>query len=193
MKRSLLPMRGGPFETPFDMLAGCHERIRMFTGVALRLATEAAPAEQVVEATSRLCLYFGTALPLHEQDEEDTLLRAMLEASAPGIDPLFARLRDEHRAIEQVLGRLLPAWRSIARSPEEIESQRGPLREGAESLAAAFAPHLQMEEEELYPLAKRALSDAVQGAMLRTMRARREPVIDSLRILHTQPDQGARR
>lgn len=183
-KRSLLPLSGGPFETPFDMLSGCHERIRMFTGVASRIATEAAPAEQVAEAASRLCLYFGTALPLHEQDEEDTLLRAMQDARAPGIDPLFARLRDEHRAIERVLERLMPAWSSLVDTPELVDTHRALLREGGEELGTAFAPHLRMEEEELYPLARRSLSEPVLAAMLRAMRARREPVIDRLQSLH---------
>lgn len=192
-KRSLLPMSGGPFATPFDMLGGCHERIRMFTGVAVRLVTEPAPPEQVAEAASRLHLYFGTALPLHEQDEEETLLRAMLDARAPGIDPLFARLRDEHRAIEAVLERLLPTWSSLSHAPELLDAHRSQLREGGEALASAFAPHLQMEEEELYPLARRSLSESVQSAMLHAMRARREPVIGKLQSLHTDRKQGDRR
>ncbi len=191
-KRSLLPLSGGPFTTPFDMLSGCHERIRMFSGVATRLAVETAPPEQVVEAASRLCLYFGTALPLHEQDEEDTLFQAMRDAGAPGMDPLFARLRDEHRAIEAVLARLIPAWTSLAHAPEVIERHRAPLREGGEELSAAFAPHLRMEEEELYPLARRSLSEPVLASMLREMRARRAPVIDALHALHQPPIEGDR-
>lgn len=191
-KRSLLPLSGGPFKTPFDLLSGCHERIRMFSGVALRLATESAPPEQIVEAASRLCLYFGTALPLHEQDEEDTLHKAMLDAKAPGMDALFARLHDEHRAIEDVLRRLIPAWTSLAHAPDLLERHRGPLREDGEALAAAFTPHLQMEEEELYPLARRSLSEPVLAAMLGSMRKRREPVIDRLHVLHERPNVGDR-
>jgi hypothetical protein len=183
-KPLLQTLRGGPFETPFDMLTGCHERIRTFTDVALRIAKEPAPAAQIAEAASRLGLYFGTALPLHEEDEEETLYEAMVAARAPGIDPLFARLRDEHRAIESVLARLLPAWASLARAPELVADVRSSLAEGAEELAAAFAPHLQMEEEELYPLAMRALPAPVLDEMLRAMRARRKPVIGKLHALH---------
>lgn len=175
-------MSGG-FEGPFDMLIGCHQRIRMFSDLAQRLATQPAPAGEVVEAASRLCLYFGTALPLHEQDEEDTLHRAMEDAGAPGVDALFARLRKEHRAIEEVLHALLPKWQALQSSPDLLVAEKDALGRGAEALWAAFAPHLEMEENELYPLARRSLAPDTLAAMLRAMRARREPVIGKLTSL----------
>ena len=189
-RRSLLSMGGGSFETPFDMLSGCHQRIRMFCDLAQRLPAQPAPAEEVAEAASRLCLYFGTALPLHEQDEEDTLHRAMQAAGAPGMDALFARLRKEHRTIEEVLQELLPRWESLKESPELLAAEKEKLGQDAEALAAAFAPHLDMEENELYPLARRVLSADVLADMLRAMRARREPVIGKLTSLHGTLVQG---
>lgn len=182
-RRSLTPLGGG-FDTPFDMLTGCHQRIRMFEDLAERLATEAAPAGEVAEAAARLCLYFGTALPLHEQDEEETLFRAMEAAGAPGADALFARLRKEHRAIEDVLATLLPKWEALRHAPERLAHERDALLEGARALTAAFAPHLAMEEDELYPLAHRTLSKEALADMLREMRARRAAVAGDLTSLH---------
>ena len=177
-------MGGASFETPFDMLTGCHERIRIFTKLAERITTEPAPADEVAEAASRLVLYFGTALPLHEDDEEETLRRAMSEYGVSGIEPLFARLHDEHRAIEAVLQRLLPLWRMLSGAPDRLAHEADVLGEGAAALAAAFTAHLEMEESELYPLARRSLSRDVQAEMLRAMRARREPLKGALHVLH---------
>ena len=140
--------------------------------------------EQVAEAASRLALYFGTALPLHEEDEEKTLHLAMAQYAISDIDALFARLEAEHRTIEAILHRLLPRWRILARTPDVLIGESGVLGEGAAALAAAFMPHLEMEENELYPLARRCLPDDVQARMLRAMRGRREPMIDRLHSLH---------
>ncbi len=188
-RRSLLSMGGG-FETPFDMLSGCHQRIRMFSDLAQRLAAQPAPSEEVAEAASRLCLYFGTALPLHEQDEEDTLHRALQDARAPGMDAMFARLRKEHAAIEGVLAQLLPMWEGLKGAPDRLAAEKDTLARGADALTAAFVPHLEMEENELYPLARRVLSADVLADMLRAMRARREPVIGNLTSLHATAVRG---
>lgn len=184
MKRRSLLSTSRAFETPFDMLAGCHQRIRTFSDLAQRLPAQPAPAEEVAETASRLHLYFGTALPLHEQDEEETLHRAMAEVGAPGMDALFARLRKDHRAIEDVLHGLLPRWEALNASPDRLEMEKSALAQGGEALAAAFAPHLDMEENELYPLARRVLSADVLAGMLQAMRARREAAIGELTSLH---------
>ena len=184
MKRRSLLTTSGAFETPFDMLAGCHQRIRTFSELAKRLPVQPAPAEEVAEAASRLHLYFGTALPLHEEDEEQTLEQAMRQAGAPDMDAVFARLRKEHRAIEEVLHDLLPRWELLKVSPDRLAAERSALARGGEALASAFAPHLDMEENELYPLARRVLSAEVLAGMLRAMRARREPLIGKLTSLH---------
>lgn len=185
MKRSLLALGGESFETPFDMLGGCHRRIRFFTDVASRIAIPTAPSEEVAAAASRLVLYFGTAMPLHEEDEEKTLQRAMTDYAVSGSAALFNRLLEDHRAIEAILDRLLPRWRALAIEPAAIGEHRPALVEDAEALARAFEPHLDMEENELFPLARRSIPDDVQGRMLRAMRNRREPMTDALHSIHT--------
>lgn len=185
-RRSLLPM-SGPFGGPFDMLLGCHQRIRFFSALAERIATQPAPANEVAEAASRLRLYFGTALPLHEQDEEETLHQALVEARAPGIDALFARMRKEHRAIEAMLDELSPTWELLKTEPERLELERDALARGGAALVAAFEPHLAMEEDELFPLARAVLAPEVLAAMFRAMRARRDAVAAELTSLHVGP------
>lgn len=190
MRHDLVALHTGPttpggFTDPFEMLGACHERIRTFAAVARRLATETAPASQVADAARRLHLYFGTALPLHEQDEEETLSTALAGGPESGrSDLLFERLRREHREIEHVVGDLLPRWDAVARRPERVVHERTPMLELTEALSAAFAPHLAMEEEELFALARRSLPADRLVLMLAEMRGRRQPVFAKLQELH---------
>src|SRR5574341_1715069 len=72
-----------------DLLLECHQRIRSFLGLALRLgeAWAAEPAE-VADAAARVHRYFALALPLHAQDEDQSI--------AP-------RLRGRDRAVDHEL------------------------------------------------------------------------------------------
>jgi len=61
-------------EDAVDMLIGCHQRIRHFTGVAIKLAhAQGATPEEVTQAAAGAHRYYTVSLPLHEADEEDTL------------------------------------------------------------------------------------------------------------------------
>jgi hypothetical protein len=86
-------------------------------------------------------LYFGTALPLHEEDEEDAL-KDRVRASS--LDPLFDRLRKEHGTIEGVLEKLLPLWEQLETSFEHVVPNL------AVTLAAAFGSHLRIGEEAVF-------------------------------------------
>lgn len=183
-RRSLMALGGtlpaGPAETPFDMLLACHGRIRHFTSLALSLAEREAPAAEVREVSSRLTLYFGTALPLHEEDEERTLGAALARAEDAAVAPLLEQLASEHRTIGRVLAELLPRWTELAEAPGLLEPHRAPMSKSARALATAFDAHLAMEERELFPLARRVLPTATQLEMLREMRERRRSVVGKL-------------
>ena len=67
-------------EDAVDLLIGCHQRIRHFTGVAIKLAhAQGAEPEEVVQAAAGAHRYYTISLPLHEADEEETL-RPRLDA-----------------------------------------------------------------------------------------------------------------
>src|SRR5512140_1897216 len=57
-----------------DMLLACHQRIRNFTGIALRLAeVEGAGAPEIANAAEAVHRYYAIALPLHEADENESV------------------------------------------------------------------------------------------------------------------------
>ena len=61
-------------EDAVDLLTGCHDRIRHFTGVAVKLAhAQGESPEQIVQAAAGVHRYYAISLPLHEADEEQTV------------------------------------------------------------------------------------------------------------------------
>jgi hemerythrin-like domain-containing protein len=151
------------------MLLACHERIRQFTAMAVRLAaaTEASPTERA-EAAIAVRRYFSVALPLHVRDEEESLAPRLLRSGLAGE---LARMAAQHARIERLLAELEPLWEETARNPAErelLDRQVAPARE----LEHLLASHLDLEEASILPAARRLLP-AVQSTIAAEMRARR--------------------
>ena len=66
--------RGAGAADAVGLLLDCHERIRAFTAMASRLAAPGDPGPDAIrDAAARVHRYFAEALPLHAQDEEESL------------------------------------------------------------------------------------------------------------------------
>lgn len=155
-----------------DLLLACHERIRRF----VRLAEEVGRRDdvddaEVIDACQRCERYFAEALPLHVADEEDSLVPRLRGISAE-VDAALATMHAEHAAHPPLLGAFLDAARAVQAAPGD-RARRARLGEAAARLAAAFAPHLAIEEQVLFPAIRAALSDADRAAIVRELRARR--------------------
>lgn len=154
-------------------LLACHERIRMFSGMAERLGSGAHSREEVAEAASRVARYFRVALPLHVDDEELSIRPRLIAAAAPArvLEALDA-MTSEHVPLEELLAALLPRWSELAREPERLDVLRRALASDAEELRVRFDAHLEAEERLIVPAIGAALASA--GLAIREeMRARR--------------------
>ncbi len=159
---------------PFALLVGCHARIRAFTALAVALPRVPADDRDVARAAEDVLRYFTLALPLHEEDEEDELVEALrLHAPHDSWGPILATVREEHRAIDAALAGLTPLWEEVARNPAALARHKSELDRGATSLEALFEPHLALEEDRLFPLARRYLPAEAQGGLLEAFRERR--------------------
>jgi hypothetical protein len=175
----MLPLRTGPRQSganePAQALADCHERIRHFTTVAVRLArsSQASP-RLIVDTVSALRRYFGSALPLHERDEEDSVTPRLLEVR-PGraIEHALARMAGDHRAIDETMGALDGLWARVAARPGDLGALGGELHTRALALSSLFEAHLQLEEETIFPAITELLPEASRKLMLRDIRERR--------------------
>jgi hypothetical protein len=176
----MIPLRTGPQgqvdpTDPADALADCHERIRHFTTVALRLARSPnASPRLIVDTVSALRRYFGSALPLHERDEEDCVTPRLLDVR-PGkaIEHALGRMAGDHRAIDETVSILDALWVRIAARPTDLTELGEELHTRALTLSSLFEGHLQLEEETIFPAIRELIPEATRKVMLREIRERR--------------------
>ncbi len=175
----LIPLRFGPtVDAPkdgFGLLLECHERIRGFSGLALQLVhQEAIPQRELAEAAGRLERYFTLGLPLHVADEDLSLAPRLRQLDLPAAAyRAMAEMTRQHEEIELLLGTLTARWRFLRDLPEAHVALLPRLRPDTERLAELLARHLELEERELFPLARERLPASSIEALAAEMRARR--------------------
>ncbi len=177
MLNQISPLNSSPTKTEdaVDLLMGCHQRIRHFTAVAVKLAhAQGATAEEIVQAVSSVYRYYSISLPLHEADEEQTL-RPRLDAI--GDDKLrhaLVAMNDQHQAIDDLLERLLPLLTMVRNNPQTLHATGGEMCSITKALEEMFRAHLQMEEEVIFPAIREALPENTRAEMLSEMKGRRK-------------------
>lgn len=158
-----------------DMLLACHQRIRNFTEIAVRLAEATGAAlPEIANAAESVHRYYSIALPLHEADENDSvyprLRRNLTDASER--ESLQAMV-DQHGPIDAVVARLVPRWADVKTNPERLASQAAELRADAARLQELWREHLALEEEIVFPLVRARLTPDDLNAVHAEMKQRR--------------------
>ena len=167
-----------PFQTnredptdPVGLLLDCHKRIRHFTGVAQKMiGPHDADDESVRLAAESVARYFEKALPLHAEDEDDSLLPRLEGA---GVACETERMHAEHAEIHSLIGELLPSWKKLIANPASLPELREPLAGPTQRLSDVFDKHLAYEEAELFPHVRDALEEPLRRKIFAEMRARR--------------------
>ena len=163
-------------EDAVDLLTGCHDRIRHFTGVALKLAhAQGAAPEEISQASAGAYRYYTISLPLHEADEEQSLRPRLDGLGDEKLRHALAAMSDQHMAIDELLERLLPLLVMVQNNPATLSAAGAEMCSIAKALDEMFRAHLQLEEEVIFPAIRTALPQSMQAEMLREMRERRTP------------------
>lgn len=149
-----------PEQDAVDLLLACHDRIRNFTGIALRLAdAEGAGADAISNAAEAVHRYYSIALPLHEADENESvyprLERRLTEA---GERASLRSMVDQHGPIDAVVARLIPVWSDIKDHPEKLAGHVTSMRADAQQLQDLWTEHLALEEKIVFPLIRDRLT-----------------------------------
>lgn len=166
-------------EDAVGMLLECHARIREFVALARRLGDAAdAPADVIQETARRVRRYFADALPLHAQDEEESLLPRVRGRDA-ALDRELSAMAREHREHEEPLARLVAACRALEQAPARLAEFRQAVASPAAELDEHFVRHLSREESAIFPALRRLLRADDDAAVVREIRARRSPVSPS--------------
>lgn len=172
-----------------EFLLECHKRIRLFTELAVKLAeSREVPEAEAVDAARRLLQYFLEALPNHTLDEDETLAPRLLTRAPADVAEVMARQAREHLEHEPMISALCREWERIA-AGQPVD--RTVLIEPARALRATLLEHLRLEEEQIFPAARRLLSTDELVAIADEMRTRRESRTSTATERRARPPQGA--
>jgi iron-sulfur cluster repair protein YtfE (RIC family) len=156
-----------------ELLLACHDRIRSFAELAVRLAEATrVPADELRDAAQRVRRYFVEALPLHVADEEQTVLPRLRGRDA-AVDAALDAMHAEHLAHEPHLVALVATCHALALQPSRHDELRPTLETSAAALHRDFLTHLAGEEAIVFPAIERWIDAAERTAMLAELRARR--------------------
>jgi hypothetical protein len=142
-----------------------------------RLAADALasdPDAGIQRRAAALRVEIESTLFAHHEDEETLLFPALIESMA-GSDAVCLRdltelLAGEHRALERT-------WGLVRQALEGIEAGRPgmPSAEAFRGFIDGYLAHVEREEQELFPMAERLLSDAEFANIEQKLRAAGRP------------------
>ncbi len=163
------------FSQPIAVLKHCHDRIRKQLATLQNLLTHLprhgndAAAQQAAKAVLK---YFDSAAPNHHADEEQDLI-PMLRATAQGADAaLLAELVPAILAQHQQMD---TDWGIIKAQLEQIANGSGTALSGADvsRFSEAYLAHMEKEEQNIAPMAKRIFSEEQMAKLGTAMQVRR--------------------
>jgi len=170
-----LPDPAPGFDQPIAVLKHCHDRIRKQLATLDKLCAhlpEHGADVQAQQAAAAVIKYFDHAAQLHHDDEEHDLI-PMLQTTAAGADAdLLAQLvpliLSEHDQMSALWQNLHEQLRAIA------DGSAAALRESeVRRFGALYAGHMEREESQIAPMAKRLFSSAQMAALGDAMQMRR--------------------
>ena len=171
MTRSLLGEAAPGFDHPLDVLEACHGRIARQCETLDKLLAHLPKHGvdlQAQQAARAVMTYFDTAAVHHHDDEERNLFPLLELAGAPGACDLIETLTLEHDELALLWRRLRADLQRIERGAEGVLDEVL-----ARRFIALNRSHLEFEDSQILPLARRLLGPAEIERLGRAMAARR--------------------
>ncbi len=167
------------FTDPTGLLSDCHRRVEMFLGMLDTVARviDRPAVEETSRALESALRYFEQAAPKHTADEEESLFPRLRQIRDPEVEAALAkldRLEDDHRwaaPLHDSVERL--GLRYLSEGSLSKAAVRK-FRDSVESLASMYKQHIAVEDELIFPLASRMLSDSEKAAIANEMADRRK-------------------
>lgn len=180
------------FDQPIAVLKHCHDKIRKQIATMQKLIAHLAQQGATIDAqqaAKSVLQYFDKAAPLHHEDEEADLM-PMLQATATGADAallqaLVPAILADHVQMDQ-------AWQAL-------KAQLGMVAAGTAATLSAdavahfaeyYRQHMEKEENQLAPMAKRIFSEE-QMAQLSTAMQKRRGLCDDAPAAPAKPAAAA--
>lgn len=162
------------FDTPFEMLEACHERIQRTLVLLEKLCSylrEHACDDSARQAAHDVLRYFDVAGPLHHQDEELHVFPLLLAQGSPDIVDRVHQLQHDHQHMDMYWRDA--RWRLLALADGQSKAFSDEDEATFALFAQGYAAHISSEEEVVYPAARALLSEQAVQEMGQEMRQRR--------------------
>jgi pyridoxamine 5'-phosphate oxidase len=163
------------FDQPIAVLKHCHDKIRKQLATMQKLPDhlqEFGANLDVKQGATAILRYFDEAAPKHHADEEVDLL-PMLQKTAMGDDAerlskLMPEILLEHQQMDTL-------WNSLAQQLRELISgdARTFSKDEAQQFAALYTAHMEKEESNIAPMAKKVFSSEQMAQLGQAMKSRR--------------------
>jgi hemerythrin-like domain-containing protein len=162
------------FGEPLGLLRACHRRIAERLDLLDRLAGYVithGSDESAVAAARRVLDYFDRAAAHHHEDEEEDLFPMLRRAEGRAgwdvrLPDVLDQLSREHPLLGTYWAKLRPVLVTITRGQRVPELR-------CEDLLRAYRAHMFLEDELVFPLADRLLTDAELQRLGSSMQRRR--------------------
>lgn len=161
------------FEAPFELLSACHDRVRRSLALLERLCAHLAQAgadAAAREAASDVMRYFDLAAPHHHDDEERHLFPRLRATGDAGLVEAVARLAADHAAMAGAWAALRPLLDGLA---VHGQFDLAALDAAARRFAGLYAAHLVLEDDVVFPAARRLFDAPALAEMGEDMARRR--------------------
>ncbi|HVZ16875.1 MAG TPA: hemerythrin domain-containing protein [Terriglobales bacterium] len=180
------------FSDPTGLLSDCHRRVEMFIG-SLKAVADSSDRELSDESRRALetsLRYFREAAPKHTADEEESLFPRLRKIKDPALRSALERLdfleKDHrwaeplHAEVDELGTRYLQAGKLNQRDSEQFRST-------VTQLFEMYRRHIEVEDRDVFPIAKKVLGPEISREIAAEMEARRglKPIVS------IQPKQRA--
>lgn len=165
------------FDTPFEMLSACHDRVRRSLDLLQRLLAhwrQHGPDAQARGAAADVWRYFELAAPQHHLDEERHVIPRLLASGDAALVAAAQRMLADH-------GRFRALWTTLGPALAALRDGETPTA-GWEAAAQEFIArhtdadgHLALEDGLAFPATQAATPESDWPAMGAEMAARRRP------------------
>jgi len=183
-RSSVMPVSVGAsaqasFEQPLELLKDCHRRIESFLGVLSHVVARATDNHLDDEGRRALPIalrYFREAAPRHTQDEEQSLfprLRQSANAEAQAALKRVQALEADHVRATKLHDAVNATGEQWLRDGQLPPMTLRTLQHQLEELHELYRHHIQIEDNQIFPLAGKTLTSSELASIGREMKARR--------------------
>lgn len=170
------------FTNPLGLLVHCHSRIEGHLETLERSAQalrsgDSRSLSQIFGAIDAACKHFATAGAKHTEDEEVSLFPRLRETGdAAGADAVaaMAELETQHRTAEQMHSQFDAFVTTLPRDGSADGRELDCFSDLVAELTTFYRPHIQLENNLVFPLAAQILPASEIQALGEEMRARRK-------------------